>query len=64
LVYGILLPFVVEDAVTIVKVLLRGGCKTQAITLGEVQLNDGQYLLAANNFFIGVTGHRSAFGWF
>jgi hypothetical protein len=57
---GILLPFVVEDAVPIVKELLRGGCKTQAITFGEVQLNDGQRLLAVNDFFIGVKGHSSA----
>jgi hypothetical protein len=50
---------VVEDAVTIVKELLRGGCKIQAITLDEVQLNDGQRPLAVNDFFIGVKWHGS-----
>jgi NAD kinase len=57
---GILLPFVVEDALTILKEVLNGGRKTQAITFGEVKLNDGQQLLAVNDFFIGVKGHSSA----
>ena len=57
---GILLPFAVEDAATIVKEVLGSGRKTQAITFGEVQLNDGQRLLAVNDFFIGVKGHSSA----
>ena len=57
---GILLPFAVEDAATIVNEVLAGGRKTQTITFGEVQLNDGQRLLAVNDFFIGVKGHSSA----
>jgi hypothetical protein len=57
---GILLPFVVEDALTIIKEVLNDGRNIQAITFGEVKLNDGQYLLAVNDFFIGVKGHSSA----
>ena len=30
------------------------------VTLGEVQLNDGQRMLAFNDFFIGCAGHASA----
>ncbi|MGD8914496.1 MAG: sugar kinase, partial [Candidatus Thiodiazotropha sp.] len=57
---GILLPFVVENALTIIKGILKGERKTQAITFAEVGLNDGQHLLAVNDFFIGVKGHSSA----
>jgi hypothetical protein len=57
---GILLPFVVEDVLSIIKEVVNGGRKTQAITFGEVKLNDGQQLLAVNDFFIGVKGHSSA----
>jgi NAD kinase len=57
---GILLPFVVEDALTIINEVLNGMRKTQVITFGEVNLNDGQQLLAVNDFFIGVKGHSSA----
>ena len=57
---GALLPFVTRDAASIVHEVLNGGRKTQAITFGEVQLNDGQRLLAVNDFFIGTKGHASA----
>ncbi|MCU7843278.1 MAG: sugar kinase [Candidatus Thiodiazotropha sp. (ex Monitilora ramsayi)] len=57
---GILLPFLVEDVLTIIKAVIKGERKTQAITFGEVMLNDGQRLLAVNDFFIGVRGHSSA----
>jgi NAD kinase len=57
---GILLPFVVEDILTIIKEVIDNKRKTQAITFGEVRLNDGQRLLAVNDFFIGVKGHSSA----
>jgi hypothetical protein len=57
---GRLLPFATEDAATVVKEVIRGGRTTQAITFGEARLNDGQQLLAVNDFFIGVKGHSSA----
>jgi hypothetical protein len=57
---GILLPFLTEETPTIVKEVLKQGRSTQAITFGEVRLNDGQSLLAVNDFFIGVKGHSSA----
>lgn len=57
---GILLPFVAKDVLTIIKAVLKHERKTQVITFGEVTLNDGQQLLAVNDFFIGVRGHSSA----
>jgi hypothetical protein len=57
---GILLPFLTEEAPTIVKEVLKQVRSTRSITFGEVQLNDGQRLLAVNDFFIGVKGHSSA----
>jgi hypothetical protein len=57
---GILLPFVVEDVATILKAVLKNERKTQTITFGEAVLNDGQRLLAVNDFFIGVKDHSSA----
>ena len=44
----------------ILKAVLKRERKTQVITFGEVTLNDGQQLLAVNDFFIGVRGHSSA----
>lgn len=41
---GILLPFVVEEASTIIQDIFKRGRQTQTITFGEVQLNDGQRL--------------------
>jgi hypothetical protein len=57
---GILLPFVAEDVLTIIKEVLKSERKTQVITFGEMALNDGQHLFAVNDFFIGVKGHSSA----
>ncbi len=57
---GILLPFVADDVLPVVQEVLKDGRKTQAITFGEAQLNDGQRLLAVNDLFIGVRGHTSA----
>ncbi len=57
---GILLPFIAEDAAVIVGEVLRDERTTQRITFGEARLNDGQRLLAVNDFFIGVKGHTSA----
>jgi NAD kinase len=57
---GILLPFSVEEAKNAVERSLRGKLPTRDVTLAEVLLNDGQRMLAFNDFFIGRQGHASA----
>jgi hypothetical protein len=57
---GILLPFNTKHAVHAVKTVLAGSARTKAVTLAEAQLNDGQRLLAFNDFFIGASSHISA----
>jgi NAD kinase len=57
---GLLLPFVAEDVAAVVTDTLKRDRQSQTITLGEVKLNDGQQLIAVNDFFIGVKGHSSA----
>ncbi len=57
---GVLLPFQVPDIATVVMdlVLDKRGCKD--VTMGEVNLTNGQSLLAVNDFFIGQKTHSSA----
>lgn len=50
---GILLPFNVQQTVGAVKEVLHHRAKTRMISMAEVTLNDGQNLLAFNDFFIG-----------
>jgi len=57
---GILLPFVVANGVSAVRQVLAGDCQVREVTMAEVQLNDGQRLLAFNDLFIGVRSHTSA----
>lgn len=57
---GILLPFEVDAARSAVQKTLRGKHKMRSVTLAQVELNDGQRLLAFNDFFVGVSGHTSA----
>lgn len=58
---GVLLPFLPGDARTIVGGLLAGKpSPTRAVTLAEIELNDGQRLLAFNDLFIGTRSHVSA----
>lgn len=57
---GVLLPFQVAQARAAVKEALEGKAKTRSVTLAEVSLNDGQQLLAFNDFFIGCASHVSA----
>ncbi len=57
---GILLPFSVSQARQAVKLALAGCAITRSVTLAEVQLNDGQRMLAFNDFFIGCASHTSA----
>ena len=57
---GILLPFRTTQAVLAVKAALSGTARTKNVTLAEATLNDGQRLLAFNDFFIGAATHISA----
>jgi hypothetical protein len=57
---GVLLPFDVQSAVPATKNLLKNQIKVRKISMADVHLNDGQTLLAFNDFFVGVKSHVSA----
>jgi len=57
---GILLPFTVESAPDAVKKVISNQFTVRQITMAEATLNDGQTLLAFNDFFIGARSHVSA----
>ncbi len=57
---GVLLPFNVNNAISGTKNIVKGNFRSRKISMAETQLNDGQTLLAFNDFFIGVKSHVSA----
>lgn len=57
---GILLPFQPPKAKQAVLLTLEEKAKVREVTLAEVRLNDGQKLLAFNDFFVGAKTHVSA----
>jgi NAD kinase len=57
---GILLPYSVSKARRGVLMVLEGRASFHEVTMGEVRLNDGQRLLAFNDFLIGQRTHVSA----
>ncbi|MHB2019297.1 MAG: diacylglycerol kinase catalytic domain-containing protein [Candidatus Xenobia bacterium] len=57
---GILVPTPVTATADTVRRVLEGRATERRVTLGEVGLNDGQKLLAFNDFFIGARSHVSA----
>ncbi|MCB1315685.1 MAG: NAD(+)/NADH kinase, partial [Leptospiraceae bacterium] len=57
---GVLLPFQLEDVRTYLEQALEKNLPTRKISMGRVDLNDGQSLLAFNDFFIGARSHISA----
>lgn len=57
---GVLLPFRAAQARAIVGRVLDGKYRARRVTLAEVQLNDGQKMLAFNDFFLGCSTHTSA----
>lgn len=58
---GILLPFRPDETHAVVARVLDGKpAATRGVTLAEVQLADGQRLLAFNDLFIGTRTHTSA----
>lgn len=57
---GVLVRFQVGDARRIVRRTLENSARCQLVTMAQVQLNDGQSMLAFNDFFIGRQTHVSA----
>lgn len=57
---GVLLPFQTAQARAAVSSVLNGKARTRGVTLAEVNLQDGQRLLAFNDFFVGCSSHVSA----
>jgi NAD kinase len=57
---GVLLPFVVHDLSTLMLDVFKRKRPIKEVTLAQVTLNDGQRLLAVNDFFIGQKTHTSA----
>ena len=57
---GILLPFSPEKAAAGVQRVLEGRANYYLVTMAEALLNDGQRLLAFNDFLVGQRSHVSA----
>lgn len=57
---GILLPFEIRESRSIVRKAVDRKLKTREVTLAEVKTNDGQRMLAFNDFFVGCKTHTSA----
>lgn len=57
---GVLLPFNRNSVLSAVESVLSGNYNYEEVTMAEVELNDGQKLLAFNDFFIGPSSHTSA----
>lgn len=57
---GILLPFRPAQARAALRRVLDNKHRARRVTLAEVRLNDGQSMLAFNDFFLGCATHTSA----
>lgn len=57
---GVLLPFNVNNFSAAVQKVLSGIYNYQSVTMALAEMNDGQQLLAFNDFFIGPSNHTSA----
>lgn len=57
---GILLPFQSQTIEVALQRVMGRHFASKLVTMGEVKLNDGQRLLAFNDFFIGPATHTSA----
>lgn len=57
---GVLLPFRVGDVREAIGEVLAGRYRSRAVTMALARLNDGQEILAVNDFFIGQRTHTSA----
>ena len=57
---GILLPFQISDLTIVITEVLHRKRRLKNVTLAKTTLNDGQTMLAVNDFFIGQKTHVSA----
>ena len=57
---GVLLPFPIWQAKWVLERAVLGAGTVEPLTMAAASLNDGQNLLALNDFFIGRRGHASA----
>ncbi|MEI8256545.1 MAG: NAD+ kinase [Deltaproteobacteria bacterium] len=57
---GVLLPFAPGDTRRVLTAVLEARAASRSVTLAEARLNDGQTLLAFNDFFVGARSHISA----
>jgi NAD kinase len=57
---GILLPFNIDQARNIVRRAVDQKANLNSVTLAEVTTNDGQRMMAFNDFFLGCKTHTSA----
>lgn len=57
---GVLLPFQASQVGEILNSLIHDEYETKRVTLAEAVLNDGQRLLAFNDFYLGAASHVSS----
>jgi NAD kinase len=57
---GVLLPFLPKNAASIIKETAAGKRKFKEVSMARAQVQNGQELLAVNDFFIGQKTHISA----
>ena len=57
---GILLPFEAGELEKIIPQTITGDCDVKNVTMAKAVTNDGQKMLAVNEFFIGPKSHTSA----
>jgi NAD kinase len=57
---GILLKHVPDDLKDLLKNVIKGKYETKQVTMAKATLNDGQELLAFNDFYIGADSHVSS----
>lgn len=57
---GIFLPYHSPQIGAVLQKVLNNNFKSKTVTMAEVEMNDGQRLLAFNDIFVGTSTHRSA----
>ena len=57
---GVLLPFEIGQMNTVIPNVLNGQYSVKDVSLAKAETNDGQSLLAVNDFFVGNKSHVSA----
>ena len=57
---GVLLPFRLHQITEVIPEVLSGNYHSRPVTMAQARLNDGQEILAVNDFFIGQRTHTSA----